>query len=257
MSYLFKDTDIAAQRLRVLADVFAPASYTFLHDSVDSAPQLALDLGCGPGYTTPLLANTTHAAHTIGLDSSEHFLTIAAQSTTSNISYIHHDVTQVPFPTGQSDLIFCRMLLTHLRDPRSIIERWSTQLHTHGLLLLEEVEQIDTELPIFRTYLDILATLLEQQQNQLYIGPSLDKQQITHGLQQRMNRIYHLPVSTKQAATMFSLNIRSWKDQPFIQQMYAASTIDELEHNLQALVVTSTAIDEIEWSMRQIVYERL
>jgi hypothetical protein len=45
MAYLFKDTDLAARRLRVLADVFAPASRAFLLDMVNTEPELALDLG--------------------------------------------------------------------------------------------------------------------------------------------------------------------------------------------------------------------
>src|SRR5262245_10740178 len=112
MSYLFKDTDLAAQRLQVLAEVYAPSSRAFLQDAVNTVPQLALDLGCGPGYTTHLLAETTSSLRTIGLDSSEHFLTLARRNANEHIAFLRHDATQVPFPTGPSDLIFCRMLLT-------------------------------------------------------------------------------------------------------------------------------------------------
>ncbi len=257
MPYLFKDTDIAAQRLQVLADVFAPSSRAFLQDAITTTPQLALDLGCGPGYTTHLVADITHSTQTIGLDSSEHFIALATQSADTHISFVHHDVTQIPFPTEQSNLMFCRMLLTHLRDPQSVIERWATQLHPHGLLLLEEVEWINTEFSPFRTYLDILATLLEHQENQLYIGPLLDKQQLEQALKRCLSRVYYLPVSTAQAATMFSLNIQSWKNQPLIRQTYTAGMIDSLEHDLQILAANSTATGDIEWGMRQIAYERI
>ncbi|MBV9232076.1 MAG: class I SAM-dependent methyltransferase [Chloroflexi bacterium] len=257
MPYLFKDTDLAAYRLRVLADVFAVSSRTFLQDVVTTTPQLAVDLGCGPGYTTHLLADTTHCVRAIGLDNSEHFLTLASRSATERISFVRHDVTQIPFPTGQSDLISCRMLLTHLQDPLSVIECWGTQLRPHGLLLLEEVEWIQTELSLFRSYLDIVAAMLKQQANQLYIGPLLDKHQMGNELRRCISRVYHLPVSTAQAATMFYLNIQSWKNQPFIQKHYSATIIDQMEHDLQELTATSTSESEIEWGMRQIAYERV
>jgi trans-aconitate 2-methyltransferase len=257
MPYLFKDTDVAAQRLQILAEVFAPSTRSFLQEAATIAPQLALDLGCGPGYTTHLLAETTLATQTIGLDSSEYFVALATQSSTVHISFIHHDVTLVPFPTELNHLIFCRMLLTHLRDPQSTIEHWATQLCTHGLLFLEEVEWINTEFSLFRTYLDILTTLLAHQQNQLYIGPLPHKQQFNSTLKRRWSRVYRLSVSTAQAATMFSLNIRSWKQYPFIQQKYTIGMIDNLERELQALAVDSTALGDIEWGMRQIVYERI
>ena len=257
MSYLFKDTDRAAQRLRVLADVFAISSRTFMQDVVAIAPQLAIDLGCGPGYTTHLLADTTHAIHTIGLDSSAHFLILASQNTSERISFMRHDVTQIPFPTGLSDLISCRMLLTHLQNPPSTIERWSTQLRPQGLLLLEEVEWIQTNHPLFRSYLDIVAAMLEQQANQLYIGPLLDTLQMGNGLRRSMSRVFHLPVSTAQAATMFYLNVHAWKNLPFIQTQYTAGMIDQIEQDLQELAETSTSEGEIDWGMRQLAYEQL
>ncbi len=257
MSYLFQDTARAARRLQILADVFAPSSRAFLQDMVSRVPQVALDLGCGPGYTTRLLVDITRCVRAIGLDNSEHFLTLARRNATERMSFVRHDVTQVPFPIEQSDLISCRFLLTHLRDPQSVIERWATQLRPQGLLLLEEVEWIQTERSLFRTYLDIVAAMLEHQANQLYIGPLLDKLQMGNGLRRRVSRVYHLPVSTVQAATLFYLNIQSWKNQPFIQGHYAASMIEQLEHHLRELVETSTSEGEIEWGLRQLAYDRV
>jgi trans-aconitate 2-methyltransferase len=257
MSYLFQDTDRAARRLQVLADVFAPSSRAFMQDIVSRVPQLAVDLGCGPGYTTRLLVDTTRCVRAIGLDNSEHFLTIARRNATARLSFLRHDVTQVPFPIEQSDLISCRFLLTHLREPQSVIEHWATQLRPQGRLLLEEVEWIQTEHTLFHTYLDIVAAMLEQHANQLYIGPLLDTLQIDNGLRRRVSRVYHLPVSTVQAATLFSLNIQSWRNQPFIQGHYATSMIEQLEYDLRELVETSNGEGEIEWGLRQLVYDRV
>lgn len=256
MTYLFKDTERAAQRLRVLADVYAVSSSAFLQDMVGETPQLAIDLGCGPGYTTRLLADVTRCARAVGIDSSEHFLILAASNAPEHLSFVRHDVTQIPFPTGPGDLIFFRLLLTHLQDPLAVVERWGTQLRSRGKLLLEEVEWIHTEQPLLRQYLDIVASLLEQQANELYIGSSLEKQQPGAGLKRGFSRIYALPVSTAQAATLFSMNIPSWKNHPFIQQRYGA-IIDQVERDLQNLAETALATDEIEWGMRQIMYERL
>jgi SAM-dependent methyltransferase len=257
MAYLFQDTARAARRLQVLADVFAPSSRAFMQDIVSSVPQLAVDLGCGPGYTTRLLVDTTRCVRAIGLDNSEHFITLAHRNATERMSFVRHDITQVPFPIEQSDLISCRFLLTHLREPQSVIERWTTQLRPQGLLLLEEVDWIQTEHALFRTYLDIVAAMLEQQANQLYIGPLLDKLQMGNGLRRRLSRVYHLPVSTVQAAILFYLNIQSWKNQPFIQGHYATSMIEQLEDDLRELVKTSTSEGEIEWGLRQLAYDRV
>ncbi|GHO92895.1 hypothetical protein KSF_029430 [Reticulibacter mediterranei] len=257
MNYLFRDTDLAARRLKVLADVYAPTSRAFLEAVVTNTPRVAVDLGCGPGYTTRLLAEVTACKRAVGIDASEYFLSLARQDAPEHISFLSHDVTQVPFPIEPSDLIFCRFLLTHLQDPQRIIKRWATQLGPRGLLLVEEVEWIESEHPALSTYLSIVAAMLEQQANQLYIGPALDAMPVGDGLQKRMSRVYRYPVSTKQAATMFSMNVPAWKNRPFLQEHYAPDMIEQLEQELHSLAETSTAEGEITWGMRQIAYERI
>ncbi len=257
MAYLFGDTDRAAQRLRVLAEVFAESSRPFLQGMAETPPQLAIDLGCGPGYTTHLLADATQCARAVGLDSSEHFIALAGRDATERVSFVRHDVTQVPFPTGEGDLIYCRMLLTHLQDSQAVIERWATQLRPGGLLLIEEVEWIRTQQQSLRGYLDIAAALLEQQGNHLYIGSLLDAMQPGGGLERRMSWVRRVRVSTRQAATMFSLTMQTWKHHPFIQQHYSSSTIERLEDALHKLAETATSEGEIRWGVRQLAYERV
>jgi SAM-dependent methyltransferase len=255
MSYLFQDTERAARRLHVVANVFAFSSRPFLQAVVGAAPEVVVDLGCGPGYTTRLLAEVTQCDRAIGLDSSEHFLSLARGNAPAHLSFVRHDVTQIPFPTGPGDLIFCRLLLTHLRDPLSVLERWGTQLRPQGYLLVEEVEWIRTEQPLLRQYLEIQATLLRQQANELYIGPMLERHLVGNQLQRRLSRVFAVPVSTTQAATMFSMNLPSWKYHPFIQQRYG-TVIDQLERELQTLATHATSEGENVWGMRQLAYER-
>jgi len=54
--YLFGDTDVAARRFQVLAEVFADSTRPFLQQAVTGSRHLAVDLGCGPGFTTHLLS---------------------------------------------------------------------------------------------------------------------------------------------------------------------------------------------------------
>jgi ubiquinone/menaquinone biosynthesis C-methylase UbiE len=239
----------------VLADVYAPASRAFFQDIVINTPRIAVDLGCGPGYTTRLLAESTGCERAIGIDASEYFLALAREHAPEHIAFVQHDVTQVPFPVEQSDLIYCRFLLTHLKDPQSVVERWATQLRPQGLLLLEEAEWIQTGHPLLSTYLSIVAATLEQQANQLYIGPQLDAMQVDNGLRRHMSRVYRLPVTTKQAATMFSMNIPSWKHQPFVLERYGLEMIERLEQGLSELAESAESEGGNTWGMRQIAYE--
>src|SRR5579859_4118738 len=100
MAYVFKDTDLATRRLHVLTEVFEPASRAFLRDmAAGERHALALDLGCGPGYTTRLVAEVTGCEQAFGMDASERFVARAStENASEHISFVRHDLTQIPFP---------------------------------------------------------------------------------------------------------------------------------------------------------------
>ncbi|MCZ6873949.1 MAG: class I SAM-dependent methyltransferase [bacterium] len=176
MQYMFGDTDIAAQRLKVLADVYAASTQVFLDDVMTFRPECIVDLGCGPGHTTHLLAKALDGDRVVGFDKSEHFIALAEQTQTAKVMFRLHDVTVVPFPTQAADLLYARLLLAHLRDPQGVLAAWATQLRPKGCLLLEEVEWIHTNSFLFTTYLDMVTALLADQATHMYAGQDL------HGL---------------------------------------------------------------------------
>src|SRR5881398_3141847 len=117
MPYAFGDSDSAARRLALVHEVFAATTRPFLADWVREPPDLAVDLGCGTGLSTHFLAEVTAAHHVAGLDSSARFIALARPSATNRVQFFEHDVTRVPFPVVPADLLYCRLLLTHLPDP--------------------------------------------------------------------------------------------------------------------------------------------
>lgn len=256
MQYSFGDSDLAAHRLEVLADVFASTTVAFINEMVTDKPRVAVDLGCGPGYTTHLLARLLPCERVVGLDKSEHFIALAQQTATDRVSFRLHDVAAVPFPIDSIDLLFGRYLLSHLKDPQGMIMDWITQLTPKGVLLVEEPESIQTRNSVFRQYLDIVEAMMDDRGASLYVGKMLDRLKRTDDLKQRISGVRPLSVHTHRAAAMFYLNIQTWKHQPFVKENYSASTIDQLESELESLAARSESEIEIQWGLRQIVFER-
>ena len=254
--YAFGDSDLAARRLALVAETFADTSAAFMRESVTTRPQLAADLGCGPGYTTHLLADTLKPEHTVGLDNSENFLANIRTTAYDNVSFHLHDITTAPFPEAPFDLIFSRLVLTHLQDPMAAIDLWTDQLRPGGLLLLEEVESIHTKIPALVTYLDIQQAMLAQQSNELYIGPRLDALTASHKLHRRSSNVRTLQVPADRAAAMFHMNLTVWRHNDFVLQTYAPATLDALEQGLHAMTQVHRNTSTVEWRLRQIVIER-
>ena len=254
--YAFRDSDLAARRLALLAETFAVSSATFMRESAQSGLRLAADLGCGPGHSTRLLADTLTPEHAVGLDNSERFLSYARTTASERISFRLHDITTGPFPAGPYDLIFSRLELTHLRDPEAVVELWCTQLRPHGLLLIEEVECIETANEVLSTYLEMQQAMLLKQSNALYIGHRLDAIGDSSTLKRRDSKVRRLQVSGRRAATMFHMNFGVWRHSDFIQRTYEPADLDELEEDLAAAAQGRTDTAPAEWGLRQMVMER-
>ena len=255
--YAFGDTDLAARRLARLAETFEESSAAFMRRSVDFRPRLAVDLGCGPGYSTHLLADALSPERTVGLDNSESFLTHARATVSKGVSFHLHDITTTPFPTGFCDVMFGRFELTHLRDPEAVVRLWGEQLRVRGRLLIEEVEYIDTAEPILKSYLDMQQAMLKQQGNALYIGPRLDAILDSATMKRRASEVQALGVPANQAAAMFLMNFGVWRHNGFVQRTYGAAALDDLESHLQAVAEGRIENAPVEWGLRQIVMERV
>lgn len=255
--YLFGDSHTAARRLDVLAKTFEPSTRSFLEETGTKEPNLALDLGCGPGHTTQLVSTVLRSLQTVGIDSSEQFLAAARGQYGNGISFLQHDVTAVPFPVDAASVIYARFLATHLDEPTSVIRKWATQLVTGGLLLLDEVEFIHTSHPTFVRYLSWVDDLLRRQGQTLYIGPRLADTMVPGLMERRRNRVRRFPVADQDAATLFLLNVDAWSDHPYVVSTHGARAVARMSHELQEVVTQSGSDSNIEWGMRQIAFVRV
>jgi SAM-dependent methyltransferase len=256
VSYAFGDSELAATRLGVVAEVFDRASRSFLLEADLGSPDLAIDLGCGPGYTTRLLAEVLRCNRIVGLDFSTEFVERASRSASGNRTFLVHDVTITPFPVGPADLLYCRLVLTHLTNPIDVIRRWATQVRPGGLLALEEVEWIETNSEVLRRYLDIVDRMLRSQSNALYIGPDLERASLPTQLEKRLSRVAEYPVAPADAARMFALNLRTWRERPFVRENLTPDEVSGLQRDLEALREAPPDEASIVWGLRQMVCER-
>ena len=249
--YAFGDDDTAAERLRMLAYIFAPEIKTLL-GRVPPDPGLVIDLGCGPGFTTRLLADSLNARKTVGLDTSQAFLDIARSESKEGLDFIHHDATQAPFPTGASDVLFCHLLLPHLANPAAALRTWGSQLRPAGLLLVDEVSDIQTTNPTFRTYLDAAERMLDGIGGDLYVGRRVERFGRVPGLRRISSRLVKHPVATAACARMFRLNLNAWGTNPHarLSDHDRANLATDLDY-----LTSATDTTDIHWQMRQVIFK--
>jgi SAM-dependent methyltransferase len=239
--YAFGDGDAPARRLALLAEVFDSTSREFLVREAPPGPRLALDLGCGPGHTTRLVTLTLRPRRTLGLDISADFVDRAARDAPTGVAFAVHDVVAEPFPEDRPDLVYARMLVTHLAEPEAAVTGWAAQLAPGGVLLIEDTDAIETEQPVFVEYLARVAERLEAGGHRLYPGRLL-------AALADDSRLAAASPTVGRAAAMFRVNLDSWCDDSGAHRRLARG-LEELLDDPRTGVIT--------WRVRQAVLRHM
>jgi trans-aconitate 2-methyltransferase len=250
MRYTFGTSEKAAERLKEIANFFNPLALDFIKQFVNKPVNLALDLGCGPGFTTQMLREATACKQIYGFDLSDAFLESARQHY-PDYNFIKHDVTSFPFSV-HADIMYTRFVLAHLKNTVTLVDKWAEELNAGGMLFIEEVEDIFTDLDVFKEYLEANRGLIASQGAELYIGKTLGKARYKNNVVH--NKSILLPVLNRQAATWFFLNtITIWEQEDYIKETYAADRRRVISAKLKKIMESKKNNSNISWKMRRIV----
>jgi SAM-dependent methyltransferase len=251
--YTFGDSDLAARRLELVGTTFQDTTRDFLREAAPTEPALAVDLGSGPGHTTVLLRDTLHPALTLAVDFSPAYVAqTEARVGGDGVEVIEADVLDLPERVSGAEVIFVRLLLTHLRDPLAAVELWRERLAPGGVLLLEEVESISTEERALVRYLDLQREMLDANENTLDIGPELDAGLRDHPALRSSEVVTFTPPAAV-AARMFGMNFATWRERPEFADAHGRKELDAVAAGLGRVATAPEDAAPITWRMRQIV----
>lgn len=104
---------------------------------VDALPAgTALDAACGTGRIARLLADRGHRV--LGVDSSPDMLA-RARTRVPEGTFLLGDLTALPIPDAQVDLVVCALALTHSPDLTPVMAEFSRVLRPDGHLLISDM----------------------------------------------------------------------------------------------------------------------
>ena len=251
--YTFGTSSAAGARLADIAGYFNPLAADFIRSFVHQSPDTAIDLGCGPGLTTQMLREASQARKTYGLDTSDEFLKMASRQFTG-CRFLRHDVTMAPFPVA-ADVMYERYVLSHLRNALQVVDTWITQLRPHGLLLIEEVESIETNVEVFRRYLGMSEGIIAAQGGSLYVGAALANADFAAEVV--CNLPARLPVTDRQAASWFLPNTQTiWQENAYVRSQLDPTERAAISSELARLSAKTTSRSNITWTLRRVVLRR-
>jgi trans-aconitate 2-methyltransferase len=236
--YTFGDGATAADRLALLAAVFEPSSARLLRVLGYLQPRQAVDLGCGPGWSTRLVNTVLAPARTLGLEQSPALVARARAAAPPGVEYRVHEVTSVPFPGDAPDLIYSRFLLTHLRQPEQVIAAWGSAAAPRATLVIEETADMVSDHPAFARYYQLVDALQSGYGQRMRVGADLCGP-FGGGWTSELNLLTPLSLPAQQMARLHAMNIATWRQDAHASAAFAG---DELGEELDRLSADLTAI---------------
>jgi trans-aconitate 2-methyltransferase len=115
----------------------------------NSAPGTAVDLGCGPGNSTEILAARYPDAAITGLDSDVNMIAAARK----RLPAISFEIADIAHWQGQADVILSNAVLHWLPDHATLLPRLVTRLTTGGTLAIQMPENLDE--PAYRVMREV------------------------------------------------------------------------------------------------------
>jgi trans-aconitate 2-methyltransferase len=255
-AYTFGDNDIAAERLRHLAQAFGPSSRAFLARLAREPVRSAIDLGCGPGHTTALVQDVTGAQTIVGLDSSARLLARARRQAPRRIVFAEHDITSVPFPAPPVDLICGRFIITHLAQAERAMAAWAGAVGPHGRLALEETAAVASEEPALARYYQLVERMQAAHGQSMHIGRDLAPLGQRAGWVVESTTVQPVVLPGAIAARLHALNFRTWRHDPFIAASVDAAELDALGATLEQLAAGARPAAPARWQIGQVILRR-
>lgn len=99
-----------------------------------SGNERILDLGCGDGGLTAILANSVPAGSVLGIDSSENMIETAKRHESENLHFEKMDISDLNF-NDEFDVIFSNAALHWVKDHRSLLNNAHKALRKDGKIL--------------------------------------------------------------------------------------------------------------------------
>jgi trans-aconitate methyltransferase len=255
-AYTFGDSALASERLRIVADVMAPPMRALLARVDGAAVHDIVDLGCGPGHTSRLLAECFPNASVTGVDQSRAYVEEAASNAPADCRFVVADVGAEPLPGTPADLVYARYLLSHLPDVGSYVTRWCYALNPGGSLVLEEPESITSTDPDFAAYERVAALLVQSTGAPFYAGPSIAALVVPDGVERVHDETVAIDITAGQAAAMFWRNARAWDRDALARAGQEPAAVQQLSDRLRARENDPT-LGVFDWRQRQTIFRAL
>jgi SAM-dependent methyltransferase len=144
-NYVLPTGESDAQRLDLIHAVYGPLSMSGLEAADISNARCVADIGCGTGTISRWMAQRMGSAGQVdAIDISKEQIEVAKarphDARIGKIKFGEGSAYEPPLPANSYDIVFCRLVLCHLKEPERAIEQMVNLLKPGGRLVLVDMD---------------------------------------------------------------------------------------------------------------------
>src|SRR5215203_4527020 len=140
--YVLATGPAAANRLRILHNTYGPGTRRVLLQAGIKPGMRVVDLGCGTGMITQLLAELVGpTGEVVGVDYSTAQVDQARELLpvhVTNVRFVAASATDTGLARESFDVVYCRFLLIHLKEPEAALREMRDLLKAGGIVVCED-----------------------------------------------------------------------------------------------------------------------
>ena len=179
--YVIRGGKEGKERLKLLSQVMLPSTSALLKMVGLNKNMQCLDIGCGGGDVTLLMANIVGSqGKVIGVDFDPEILALAQQDAQSaqldNVEFRLSDALEYQEETTY-DLVYARFLLTHLHQPEQCVNAMIRASKPKGAIAIEDIDFTGSfcypDCPAYEKYVELYQQVVHRKGGDPNIAPRL------------------------------------------------------------------------------------
>lgn len=126
------------ERQKLLAQILNPLTIPVVERIPREGVRRVLDLGCGQGHTSRMLAEQFPGAAVTGLEYDHALVAYASSNAPATVRFEQGNAASLPYEDASFDFVFTRYLLVHLPDPDATIREMLRVVRPGGFVMAYE-----------------------------------------------------------------------------------------------------------------------
>lgn len=143
-SYVLGNLDGEIERLEIQSSLFEPFAHHVLAKVGIKEGMSCIDVGCGSGSVTRLIAGMVgRTGRVIGLDSEDKYLQYCRglNNTPRNVEFLRDDICESKLAENEAfDIVYCRLVFVHLKDAKKAVQSMKRLVKVGGVIIIQELD---------------------------------------------------------------------------------------------------------------------